>query len=170
MAYYFSFKPSLISCLLLTFLLFAESTFASKVVDVNLICKEVQNPSFCSNILNSKPGGAKGADLLSHANYTIEVVLGNITNTINLIKSLIAHSGNDPQAKSHYEECLVLFGGENGSLGEIMDTQKHLKDGDYYGVITAATSVIANIEYCISGEDPQDPPYPDKSKLPQSAR
>ncbi|OIV89989.1 hypothetical protein TanjilG_00367 [Lupinus angustifolius] len=51
-----------------------------------------------------------------------------------------------------------------------MDTQERLKARDYFGVITSAASVIANIEYCISGEDPQDPPYPDKSKLPQYVR
>ncbi|CAL0323697.1 unnamed protein product [Lupinus luteus] len=170
MTYYFSLRASLISCLLLTFLLFVESTFASKVLDVNIICKEVENPSFCSKILNSKSGGAKGEDLVSLGNYTIEVVFTNITNTIKLIKSLIAHSGNDPKAKSHYKECLALIGGETGSFGEIIDTQKRFEARDYYGVSTSASSVIANTEYCISGEDPEDPPYPDKSNLPRYAR
>ncbi|OIV89990.1 hypothetical protein TanjilG_00369 [Lupinus angustifolius] len=170
MAYYFSLRPSLISCTLLTFLLFAESTFASKIVDVNLICEEVENPSFCSKFLNSKPGGAKGADLGSLANYTVEVAFGNITKTVKLIKSLIARSGKDREAKSHYEVCLIFFSEERGSLGGIMETQKRLEARDYFGVITSATSVVANIEYCISGDDPQDPPYPDKSKLPRYAR
>ncbi|KAK7290996.1 hypothetical protein RIF29_05825 [Crotalaria pallida] len=169
---YFSLRSSLISFLVLTIsLTFAASSHASNnaVMDVNIICKQTQNPSLCSNILNSKPGGAKGADLITLAQYTIDIVRGNLTNTISLIKTLIAQSGKDPKAKAHYEECLVHFGEEEGALGDINQTQELLKKGDYVGVNSAASAVISDVEDCISGEDPDDPAYPDKSKLPQYA-
>ncbi|KAK7290998.1 hypothetical protein RIF29_05827 [Crotalaria pallida] len=168
MAYFF-LRPSLTSCFVLMFLLFAASSNSSKVVDVSTICKETDNPSLCSNILNSKPGGAKGADLITLAQYTIDIVRGNLTNTISLIKTLIAKSGKDPTAKAHYEECLVHFSEEEGALGDINHTHELLMEGDYFGVKTSASAVIADMEYCISGEDPEDPIYPDKSKLPQYA-
>ncbi|KAK7290997.1 hypothetical protein RIF29_05826 [Crotalaria pallida] len=163
----FTIKPSSISCLVLMFLLFASSSsYASnKVVDVSTICKETENPSFCLNILNSKPGGAKGADLVTLAQYTIDVVRGNVTNSISLIKSLIEQSGKDPKAKAHYEECLVHFSEEEGALGDINQTQELLKKGDYVGVNSAASAVTTDVQDCISGEDPDDPTYPDKSKL-----
>ncbi|OIW15524.1 hypothetical protein TanjilG_13830 [Lupinus angustifolius] len=166
---YFSIKPSIISCFVLMFVLFAESSYAAKVVDVNDICKQSQNPSFCLTILNSKPGGVAGADLVTLAQYTIDIVRGNLTNSVTLIQSLIANSGNDATAKSHYEQCLTFFGDKEGALVDIDYTQELLKKGDYFGVNSAASAVIVDVDDCIFGEDPEQPPYPDKSDLPKNA-
>ncbi|KAL5080623.1 hypothetical protein RYX36_009044, partial [Vicia faba] len=75
-----------------------------KIVPVNMICERVKNPSFCSNLLYSK----SGADLITLAQYTIDVVRANMTNTVNLINTLIA-SSHSLNALSHYKLCLKVF-------------------------------------------------------------
>ncbi|KAK7290995.1 hypothetical protein RIF29_05822 [Crotalaria pallida] len=163
----FTIKPSLISCFVLIFLSFASSSNASnKVVDVNVICKQTTNPSFCLNILNSKPGGAKGEDLITLEQYTLDVVRGNITTALTLIKSLIAQSGKDPKTKASYEQCLLYYGGDddnNGALDNILYAQELLKTGDYLGVGIAAAAAITNVADCSS----EDNPSFDKSNLPK---
>ncbi|KAF1874585.1 hypothetical protein Lal_00030013 [Lupinus albus] len=131
----------------------------SKIVEINDIFKQtMKNPSFCSSILNSKPDGADGADLLSLAQYTIDVARDNITNTINLIKSLIRESSNDPKAKAYYEICLMHSDDEsvNCALFDIDYTQELLKKRDYGGVNITATTVQTDVEDCIYGESPSD--------------
>ncbi|KAJ1397029.1 Invertase/pectin methylesterase inhibitor domain superfamily [Sesbania bispinosa] len=67
------------SPIVLVFLLFvASSSYARRVVEVNAICRQTQNPSFCSSLLNSNPGGT---ELISLAQYTIGVVRANVTTT-----------------------------------------------------------------------------------------
>ncbi|CAL0323686.1 unnamed protein product [Lupinus luteus] len=146
-----------------------KSSYAAKVVRVNDICKKSQNPSFCLTILTSKPGGVAGADLVTLAQYTIDIVRGNLTNSVALIKTLISNSGNDATAKSHYQQCLMFFGDKEGALVDIDYTQELLKKGDYFGVNTATSAVIVDVDNCINGEDPEQHPYPDKSDLPKNA-
>ncbi|MED6148239.1 hypothetical protein PIB30_051225 [Stylosanthes scabra] len=161
-------KSSLLSSMLL-FLFFVQSTNATtKIVEVKIICNQTLNPSFCSKILNSKPGGADGADLTTLANYTIGVVRSNVTNTIRLIKFLIRNS-TDSDAKNHYELCLTHFGYEEGALGKVDYAEKMLKVKDYRGVNVAASGVIAFVEGCVSGDSPSDPVFPDHSLLPRFA-
>ncbi|KAK7290992.1 hypothetical protein RIF29_05819 [Crotalaria pallida] len=168
MAYFSSVTHSIISCLVLMFLLFASSSHASnKVVDVNVICKQALNSSFCLNVLNSKPGGAKGADLITLAQYTIDVVHSNLTNTINLIKTLIAQNRNDKKAEDYYENCLTVFAGKMGTLPNIEKSQESLKKGDYQSVAFDATSCRIGITVCLDEMNPKGPSYDDKSKLPQ---
>ncbi|KAE9597413.1 putative pectinesterase inhibitor domain-containing protein [Lupinus albus] len=144
---------------------------AFKVVDVKVICVEALDPKLCSNVLNSKSGGAKDVDLVTLAQYTIDVARDNITNTINLIKSFIIKSGNDPEANAHYETCLMHFDDENETcvLSDIDYTQELLKKGRYGGVNIGATAVRIDVGDCIIGVTPDDPPYPDKSNIPQYA-
>ncbi|KAJ1397027.1 Pectinesterase inhibitor domain [Sesbania bispinosa] len=155
----------------LVFLLFvASSSYEAKVVEVNVICKETQNPSFCSSLLNSRPCGT-GADLVSLAQYTIDVVRSNVTNSITLIKSLIAQSANDSKASAHYKLCLEFFSSDACALGSVEDTEKRLKEGDYQGVNLGASAVWTSVDSCISGDapSPSEPPYPDHSLLPKYA-
>ncbi|OIW20163.1 hypothetical protein TanjilG_02965 [Lupinus angustifolius] len=166
---YFSITPSVLSSLVLLFFLFVASSSASKVVDVKVICAQVQDPKLCLSVLNSKPGGAKGADLVTLAQYTINVARVKATNTVNLINILIAKSGSDPKAKEHYKICLTHFNKDEGALNDIDYVQELLKKGDYFGVGTAASAVLTDVDDCLTGEDPEDPPYPDKSNLPQYA-
>ncbi|KAE9599936.1 hypothetical protein Lal_00045446 [Lupinus albus] len=166
---YFSIRPSLISYLVLVFLLFAATSSASKVVDVNVICNQAQDPSLCSSILNSKPGGTKGADLISLAQYTIDVARVKANDTINLINMLIANSDSDSKGKNHYKACLTNFNKDEGALKDIDYVQELLKNEDYFGISAAARAINIDIDDCITGYDTKDTPYDDKSKLPQHA-
>ncbi|XP_058767034.1 uncharacterized protein LOC131640670 [Vicia villosa] len=68
--------------LVLFFLCVASSnSISTKVIEVDIICKGASNPSYCSNLLNSKPGGAKGVSLVDLAQYTIDVLNGNWVNS-----------------------------------------------------------------------------------------
>lgn len=148
------------SCITLT------NASATKVVDVDTICKEVTNSSFCSSLIKSNPGG--GADLLNLTQYTIDVVRTNVSNTINLINTLIAQSDNNMEAKYHYQRCLYYFGKDEGALHEVVDAQEYLKNGDYEGVNECAKGIMVYVEKCISGDDEGDS-YSDTSLLPKYA-
>jgi len=62
--------------LLVLFILYVDvdssKSISTIIVEVNVICKKASNPSYCLNLLNSKPGGAKGVDLVHLAYYTID--------------------------------------------------------------------------------------------------
>ncbi|XP_027357188.1 pectinesterase inhibitor 1-like [Abrus precatorius] len=153
------------SSLVIVFLLFVVSSYAIPAQQVNDICRQSKNPSFCVTFLNSKPN----ANLYTLTQYTIEVVSVNVTNTIKLINKLISQSANDSEAKRHYQSCLVHFGYNEGALGDVDTAQELLKKKDYRGVNVAASSILTDVEDCISGESPSDPPFPDPSILPKYA-
>jgi pectinesterase inhibitor-like protein len=144
------------------------SVYAAKVVDVGTICKKVKNPSFCVTLLNKMPGPNR--DLLSLAQYTIDVARVNVTNTINLINTLIAHSGSNVDARNHYKTCLGHFKEYSGSAIVMVDEiQQYLKVGDYISAGQRAYAVGVDVDSCILGESPSDPPYHDTSLLPKYA-
>jgi pectinesterase inhibitor-like protein len=155
------------SCFMVVFLLCFVSSYAVKVVDVDSICKNVtDNPSFCFTLLKSK----HGADLVTLAQYTIDVARINVTNIVNLIKTLISQSGSDPKAKSHYENCLSSFGTENnGALSMLVDAEQYLKNRDYDEFGEQVVGLFADYTSCIETDSPDDPPFPDKSLLPKYA-
>jgi len=72
------------SILVGVFLLFVASSYASQDVDVQYICKGTKDPSFCLALLKSKPNGV-GGDLKSLAQYTLDVLHTNVSNTLTLI-------------------------------------------------------------------------------------
>ncbi|KAK7391338.1 hypothetical protein VNO78_19753 [Psophocarpus tetragonolobus] len=152
-----------LSSLVLVFLLFATTSYAIPAREVSTICKQAKDPSFCSTLLNSNPN----ANLVDLTQYTIDIVRVNVTNTIKLINTLIAQS-TDPKAKNHYKSCLENFGSE-GALGDLDYTQELFKKEDYQGVNLGASSVLDDIEDCVSGDTPSVPPFHDLSKLPQYA-
>ncbi|MCI15096.1 pectinesterase inhibitor 2-like, partial [Trifolium medium] len=149
------------------FLLCVVSSYAIKVVDVDTICKNVNdNPPFCLNLLKSK----NGTDLVTLAQYTITVARIDLTNTVNVINKLISQSGSDLKAKDHYEYCLSLFGaGGGGALCLLGDGEQYLKNGDYDSFNVQVNSIIADYSDCINGGTPGIPPYHDKSVLPKYA-
>jgi pectinesterase inhibitor-like protein len=111
-----------------------------KVVDVDIICKNVtDNPSFCFTLLKSK----HGADLVTLAQYTIDVARINLTNTVDLIKKLISQSGKDLKAKYHYEYCLSLFG-IKGALSRLVDGKQYLKKRDYHEFGVQVDSIFSD--------------------------
>jgi pectinesterase inhibitor-like protein len=154
----FSFLP-------VVFLLCVASSYATNIVDVQAICKKAKNPSFCLNLLNSKPGGA-GGDLVSLASYTLGVVRADVSNTITLLTKLIEQSGSDPKKQDYYKNCLSNFGMDEGALGEVTEAQQLLKDFDYNGVNVHMSSVMTYVDDCLSGDSS---PIKDTSLLPKYA-
>ncbi|KAK7258744.1 hypothetical protein RIF29_24328 [Crotalaria pallida] len=165
----FSLRPSFISSLVLVLLLFVVFSHATKVVEVPVICNQTENPPFCTNFLNSIPGGATGKDLVSIAQYTIDVVRENITNSIKLIKSLISQNASDPKKKKHYQLCLDIF--EETARDDLEETQESLKMRNYFDLNTAAGAIAFSVDLCITNASmtPGDPPYQDSSLLPKYA-
>ncbi|XP_027357193.1 pectinesterase inhibitor 1-like [Abrus precatorius] len=108
-----------LSSAVLMFLLFATSMYVSQGVEVDAICKKASNPSFCRNIVNSKPGGAANADLVGIAQYVVDVTRVNVTNTIKLIHRLIRRNVNNSDAREHYTLCLKHFNYETGALRRV---------------------------------------------------
>ncbi|RYR55168.1 hypothetical protein Ahy_A06g030413 [Arachis hypogaea] len=121
---------SLILTLVFAFLLFDATSNAQKIVKVEEICKQTKIFAYCSNLLNSIPGGAARADVDSLAHYTIEVIRSKLKNTVNLLNTLIAKT-TDPKAKEVYNFCLKQFTGDDGALAEIDPMQRSLKAKDY---------------------------------------
>ncbi|KAE9599804.1 hypothetical protein Lal_00046249 [Lupinus albus] len=159
---YFSIRPSLISSLVLVSILLATPSSASKFVDVNVLCAQTRDPSFCSIILNSKPGGVKGADLVSLAQYTNRVARARGMDATKLLNTLVSKTGSDPKAKAHYINCWRNFNSYQGAFKYIDNIEVALNKEDYYGVFHDATVVLRDIYDCISGD------YLDRSHLPQS--
>jgi pectinesterase inhibitor-like protein len=158
------------SSLIVIFLLCVVSLNATKVVDINTICNDVPdkyNPSFCYNLLKPK----QGADLVTLAQYTIDVARNNLTNTVNLLKKLISQSGSDLKAKEYYEYCLSVFGtGNGGALNILADGEQYLKNGVYFKFRGQVNSIIGDYSSCIDGASPSDDPFSDKSLLPKYAK
>ncbi|MED6210484.1 hypothetical protein PIB30_064550 [Stylosanthes scabra] len=135
--------------------------FLAKVVKVETICNGTVLSSFCSDLLNSKPGGAKGADIDSLAQYTIEVLRSNLTNTVNLLKSLTANSSDHTLVDVYYG-CLGNLNVGDGALGEIDPMQRNLKAYDYNAVTFGLNDIIHDNDDCMSNDQESDDP----SRLP----
>ncbi|KAL5098409.1 hypothetical protein RYX36_002736 [Vicia faba] len=155
------------SCFVMViFILCVSSSYGAKVVDVDTICKGVINYTYCSNLLNSKPGESR--DLISFAEYGIEVARVNVTNTINLIRRLIAKSGSNVEAKRHYKMCLYHFD-EEGALNLVDEALEYFKKGNYDSASQSVGAIQVHASDCVSGESPGETPYPDTSQLPKYA-
>jgi len=146
------------------FLLCVTFSYATKTVDFETICKTAKDPSFCSTFLKSRPIGV-GGDLVSLAQYSIENVHTNVTNTVDLITKLVAQS-RDMNEKSHYGNCLQHF---NSIVEYVKEAQGFLKIGDYGDVHMNANFIIVNVDDCLFGDSPSDPPFHDTSLLPKYA-
>ncbi|CAK8532126.1 unnamed protein product [Lathyrus sativus] len=160
-------KMSYFSYFLVVFVLCVSSSYAAKEVDVDTICKEVSNSTYCSALLNSKSGESR--DLISFAEYAIEAARVNVTNTLELIKNLIANSGSNVEAKRHYEMCLYHFD-EEYALGLVNEALDYVKSGAYESARQNAWAIQSHATDCVSGESPGETPYPDPSQLPNYAQ
>ncbi|XP_045791813.1 uncharacterized protein LOC123886549 [Trifolium pratense] len=147
------------------FILCVTSCYAVKVVNVDAICKNVTDYTFCSNLLNAKPGTSR--DLVSLTQYTIDALRVNVTNTVKLLDNLIAHSGSNFNLTYHYNMCSELFGIQKGALHTFEDVDKLFKTGDYESVVESMKTIQFDAFICLSGESPSDPPYEDTSVLPK---
>ena len=137
------------SILLVLFILYVASSnsFSAKVVDVDIICKEASNPSYCSNLLNSKPGGAKGVDLVHLAQYTIDVLNNNWTHTYDLIRDMTEIAENDTVA-GYYDRCADDF--MNYSIDtRLSDAESNLHIGKYPAMAKESVDIIRYALDCI---------------------
>jgi len=118
-------------------------------VEVDVICKEALKPSFCSQLLNSKPGGAKGVDLDNLAQYTMDVLHANLTNSVNMFEELIKHTSNN-KTKNHYYNCVQDLGPYgSGALAMLRDAEFYLKRSVYTQVARSAAGIKQDILSCI---------------------
>nr|KYP56602.1 Pectinesterase inhibitor 1 [Cajanus cajan] len=147
------------SSLSLVFLLLATTSYAVPVSHVTLICQGTLNPSFCSSLLKNQ-----NESYFHIAQYTLDVARANVTNTINLIKKLIAHSTKDPTEKTHFRSCLYSFG-PNGVLGDINYAHFLFKRKEYEAMSVAIASIQSDIDDCTKRKSPSDAPYHDPSQL-----
>jgi len=142
------------SILVAVFLFFVASSYADHDADVQSICKQTEVPSFCLTLLKSKPNGV-GGDLKSLAQYTLDALHTNVSNTLVLIDKLIAHSGSDPKKQNHYKDCLALFGENGGVLSYVLDSLKRFKHSDFNQVSAEMVFLNFHVDDCIS-RDPSD--------------
>ncbi|RHN50657.1 putative pectinesterase inhibitor domain-containing protein [Medicago truncatula] len=138
------------SLLLMLFVLCVASSnsISAKVVDVDVICREASNPTYCSNLLNSKQGGAKGVDLVDLAEYTIDVLSENWTNTYNLINKLINNAENSMVA-NYYYRCSIDFMNKDSVANSLGDALLNLNIGNYPAMAKAITDVKQYLFDCI---------------------
>ncbi|RHN50656.1 putative pectinesterase inhibitor domain-containing protein [Medicago truncatula] len=146
----------------IVFLLCVTFSYATKIVDVEIICKEAEDPSFCSTFLKSRPPGISG-DLVSLDKYSIEYVHANITYTVDLIKKLNAQS-RDINEEDYYRRCLTHF---DWVVYYIVEIEEKTKRGDYTDVHEKADFITIDINNCIYGDSPSEPVFHDTSSLPK---
>jgi len=136
--------------LVLLILCFASSnSISAKVVDVDIICKEASNQSYCSNLLNSKPGGAKGVDLVDLARYTIDVLNDNTSDTLNLIISLIQSAENSTVANYYFRCDIDLLNHGDSVISSLTDAQVSLYFRKYPAMARESADIMKYILECI---------------------
>ncbi|XP_020234257.1 pectinesterase inhibitor 1 [Cajanus cajan] len=140
----------------MVFFSFGVSSFPpTKVVDVKTICKLSKNTSFCLNFLNSKPGGAHGANLDTLGQYTFNQTLGKVTNTITLIKQLIAKGSPDPLKVFHYKYCMGSF---IRVKSDIEYVQSMFKSKDYRNIRLVVEDSLNSSLNCLQVPPENDDP------------
>lgn len=129
--------------MLVLFILYVnvDSSVSTKVVEVNVICKEASNPSYCINLLNSKPKGAKGVDLVHLAYYTIAVLNNNCTNTVNLLSELV-------KSANYYQICSDELSGLDSVRSRIGDAKFNLDRINYYSVAGDSEDIKFHVNEC----------------------
>ncbi|RHN52129.1 putative pectinesterase inhibitor domain-containing protein [Medicago truncatula] len=126
----------------------SSKSISTKVVEVKVICKEAPNPSYCLNLLNSKPGRVKGVDLVNLAEYTIDVLNDNWTNTFNLLNKLIQSAENDTVTNYYYRCSLDLFNLDSVS-SRLGDVQLNLELGKYSAMAKDSADIMQYLLECI---------------------
>jgi len=138
------------SLLLVLFILCVASSnsISAKVVDVDIICKEASNPTYCSNLLNSKSRGAKGVDLVDLAQYTIDVLNDNSSRANDLMKNLMDIAENDTVA-SYYYRCDTDFFDTDSFLISLRDAESNLHIGKYPAMAKESADIMQYLLDCI---------------------
>jgi len=125
----------------------SSNSISSKVVDVDVICKEASNPSYCSNLLNSKPGGAKNVDLVDLAQFTIGVVKDNLYTAYKLVIKL--QSDKNVTVRNYYTRCAIDLDGKDSAAGRLLGAKIDLELKNYPGMAKEIGFVMQHINDCI---------------------
>ncbi|XP_058776364.1 uncharacterized protein LOC131650680 [Vicia villosa] len=138
------------SLLLVLLLVYVSSSnsISNNVIEVDVICKEASNPSYCSNILNSKPGGAKGVSLVDLADYIIDALIENSTNTDRLITKLIYQMDNDTEI-NYYSQCKSNLISSDGVTVKLIHASFDLTNKRYPAMVKNIDDVMEYILECI---------------------
>ncbi|XP_004517097.1 uncharacterized protein [Cicer arietinum] len=125
--------------LALVFVLCVVSTYATRVVDIKIICTVgYTDTKYCLNLLKSQ----QGADLLVMGRYVTDVLHTKVTNTVKHLKTLIDNYEKETTPKSHYIKCLEYYGGKNGAITKFEEIENSLKAGNYNGTEVAVYDVM----------------------------
>jgi len=136
---------SLLSVFLILFVA-SSSSISAKVVEVNVINKEASKPSNCSYLLNSKPGGANGVDLIHLAEYILDVLDHNMTDTYKLIIQL--QSGDNPTIINYYDCCSLDFFNVDTATIRLVDAKLDFQVKHYQAMAKDTADVMKCLLEC----------------------
>ncbi|XP_031253012.1 pectinesterase inhibitor 1-like [Pistacia vera] len=143
----FFVQPSVLSCFLLAFLLFAPSQlhardYRSKVtIDLlNELCSKTNNPSFCSVVLKLN----LESTLPIVAQRTLDLAHDKATTTLSLIGSLIKKT-TDPELRKEYVSCYDDY---DKAIGEVENGKKALSSNVFYKLGLEANHAIDKANRC----------------------
>lgn len=136
--------------LLVLFLAYVSSSnsILNKVVEVDIICKESSDSLYCTNILNSKPGGAKGVSLVDLTDYIMDSLIANSTNTDRLITKLIYQIDNITEI-NYYVQCKSNFVSAYGVTVKLIHASMDLTNMQYPSMVKNIDDVMEYILQCI---------------------
>ncbi|XP_058776348.1 uncharacterized protein LOC131650661 [Vicia villosa] len=143
-----SHNTSLLLVLLLVYVS-SSNSISKEVVEIDVICQKASNPSYCSNILNSKPGGAKCVSLVDLADYIIDALIDNSTNTNMLISRLIDQIGNNDTEINYYSKCKSNFIRVDGVIYKLIYASRDLTDMQYPAMVKGIDIVMEYVLECI---------------------
>ncbi|AES75110.2 hypothetical protein MTR_6g025560 [Medicago truncatula] len=122
----------------------SSNSVSAKVVDVDVICRESSDHSYCSNLLNSK----RGVDLVNLAQYTIDVLNNNWTHAYDLIRDMTEIAENDTVA-GYYDRCATDFSDTNSIAISLRDAKSNLNIGMYPAMVKESVDIIHYLLDCI---------------------
>lgn len=128
-------------------------------VDLNKVCSQTQNPSFCIRALNSDPRTAT-ADLHGITAISIDLADASVKRTSVLISTLVART-SDVQLKQRYDECSKHYA---VAIVDFGSARLELAHGDLKMLGSHAMDAVEQVEDC---HDQFQVPPPDPSSLPQ---
>ncbi|KAM0965778.1 hypothetical protein FF1_021738 [Malus domestica] len=140
-------NPSSICILIISFLVMTPS----QAFDLNSICKQSMNPSFCSLLLSSNPRVTE-ALLRSLAGVTVDLGYSNTTATRDRIVKWKNQTSN-PALRLRYTSCA---GNYNEAVANFKEAKEKAKVGDYNGVRNAAAGALGEFNGC--SENFKQPP------------
>ncbi|KAI4335034.1 hypothetical protein L6164_013720 [Bauhinia variegata] len=120
----------------------------------------MENKTFCLSFLKSKPAGE---DLISLGLYTVDTTRASLTDTLNLINSLLK-STTDHNLTALYSDCKEQYG---DSVEDINTAKTCLKTESCYDQVNQIASAILDAADDCAGKG--DIPLPDNNPLKKNS-